>query len=252
MDSLKLGLVGLPAAESNLVATLFRLHRVEPSFIWSLAETGPFDAVLADATVSDERLRAFAGKSAQVRRLMPVGQVAKEEGAMSRPIRSDHLVAWLNAIEVGVLHGGGDGFAATSAQSGHVSLALGVQPDSLDQLLAARGGAANQRFKLRRWPPPAILAADVVRIRAATLLSRRLMSLAELSTVSGMPPNRCEEFVGELTHVGLLEIAEDLPKTAPAQSMPQQAEDVHARPAVTKAGFGRALISSIRRRFGMG
>jgi len=251
MDSLKLGLVGLPDAEAALVATLFRLHRVEPSFIWSLVDAGPFDAVLADAGVSDESLAAFAGRSARATRLMPVGQAAAGDNQMSRPIRSDHLVAWLNAIEVGILHGG-DGFASTAGHSGHVPSLLGSWPGRVANPLASNDETANRRFKLRRWPAPAVLAADVVRIRAATLLSRRPMSLAELSTVSGMPLKRCEGFVGELAQVGLLEMTEDLPSMAPAPIKPQPADNEPAKTALTRAGFGRALISSIRRRFGMG
>lgn len=250
MDFLKLGLVGLPDAEASLVNTLFRLHRMDASFIWALSETGPFDAVLVDSTVPEHHLRAVIGKRVRISRLLPMGVPPGAGGEMSRPIRSDHLVGWLNSIEVDILHGGGDGFASTAAYSGHAS-SLPASRSGFVPVSASRPGFALQRFKLKRWPSAAILAADVVRIRAATLLSRRLLTLSELSSLSGMQLQRSEEFVMELAQHRLLETADPLPAPAPVQrGSPPSVKSGESRAA--RPGLGRALISSIRRRFGMG
>ena len=258
MDSLKLGLIGLPDAEARLVATLFRLHGVEPSFIWSLANAAPYDAVLADASVSAEQLRAAAGKGVPVRRLMAVGMAATGSDEMNRPIRSDHLVDWLNGIEVQILHGGSDAFASTNFQAGHASslqssgLASSAIPAT--PAIAVSAPTANLttgRCKLKRWPPPAVLAADVVRIRAATLLSRRSMSLAELCALSKMAPDRSEAFVRELLERGLLDLVAAVVNPLGVQALSPPLADI-PRAAPARTGFGRGLIGSIRRRFGMG
>lgn len=257
MDSLKLGLIGLPEAEARLVATLFRLHGVEPSFIWSLANGAPYDAVLADASVSAAQLRA-AGKGVPVRRLMAVGVAATGSDEMNRPIRSDHLVDWLNGIEVQILHGGGDAFASTNFQAGHASslqssgrATSAIPATPAIPVSAPTANLTTGRFKLKRWPPPAVLAADVVRIRAATLLSRRSMSLAELCTLSKMAPDRSEAFVRELLERGLLDLVAAVVNPLGVQALsPPLADIPRATPART--GFGRGLIGSIRRRFGMG
>src|SRR5690606_22454767 len=104
MDTLKLGLLGLPEPEARLVATLFRLHGVERSFIWSLASDGPFDAVLVDAALPEAEWRAAVGEGVPVRRLLAVGVPSAGADEMARPIRSDRLVDWLNSVEVQILH----------------------------------------------------------------------------------------------------------------------------------------------------
>ncbi|WP_137921115.1 hypothetical protein [Hydrogenophaga sp. 2FB] len=253
MNFLKLGLVGLSSAEEALVATLFRLHGVDPSFIWTLASEAPFDALLVDTRSYEAALAGWKGRKTHLMRLGPL--VGDVDGVLMRPIRSDLLMRWLNSIEVEILHGGQDPFASTvSASAFHgvhwkVSSFFGMGKE--DALHAFKvGGCA---FKLRRWPTPDLLKGDVHRIRMATMLSRRHLKLAELSSLCRMPEVKCEEFVEELYKSQLLDEATS--KAVDVEAAPlvkQPLVDVPTLRDEPKArGLGRSLIASIRKRFGI-
>lgn len=273
MDSLKLGLVGLSAAEESLVQTLFRLHKVDPSFIWTLAAAPPFDALLVDAGCDPLSYQALRGRETAVKVLGRLHDDA--EGVMPRPIRSDLLVHWLNSIEVGILHGGHDQFASTAgdqpsqgAGSGwrssrlrwKVSSLLGIETgDAVDAF-----AAGECLFKLKRWPSPDLLMGDVNRIRIATLLSRKHLGLKDLVSLSRVPADKCSTFVRALFKEQLLEskpVAVAAKSAAPMAAAvvtmtSSDAGDEHesssapSTPPRTR-GLGSSLIASIRKRFGI-
>lgn len=257
MDYLKLGVAGLTAAEVSLVETLFRLHRVDPAFIWALATDPPFDAILIDCNFD---IGNVASPRARVMRLGPAG--TNIEGMMQRPIRSDLLVRWLNSIEVEILHGGQDHFASTNAESQaglrssaglsrlrwKISSLLGLDHDDALNSFKFDEGA----FKLLRWPAAEVLRADVGRIRMATMLSRRHLTLKELCALSRMPESKSIEFVAELFRLQMLD-----PKPRDKVEKPALAvtNEESRGPGVASEpktrGFGSSLISSIRKRFGI-
>ncbi|MFC3686538.1 hypothetical protein [Hydrogenophaga luteola] len=273
MDSLKLGLVGLSAAEESLVQTLFRLHKVDPSFIWTLATSSPFDALLVDAGCDPLSYQTLRGSGTAVKVLGRLNDDA--EGVMPRPIRSDLLVHWLNSIEVGILHGGHDQFASTAGQQqsqgagggwrasrlhGKVSSLLGIEAgDAMDPFIAG-----DCLFKLKRWPPPELLLGDVNRIRIATLLSRKHLSLKDLASLSRVPADKCSIFVRTLFKEQLLEskpvsvaaksavpdAAAAVTMTSPYAAEEQDSSSAPATPPRTR-GLGSSLIASIRKRFGI-
>ncbi len=261
MEWLRLGLLGLPDAEVRLAATLFRLHQVEPSFIWRLSTEPPFDAVLADASVSDQALVKFCGPRTQVKRLAERG--VSDPEFLTRPLRSDRLIDWLNTIEVQLLHGSADHFASTVAPSRQgLSVAPGSpalassgasSPGSVDAVYAWLEKLSDETLavKLRRWPPATLLGKDVSRIRIATMISRRAMSLAEVSALARVPQAICQGFLAALGEKGYLQTkVVESPPTPVAETVstntPEPAPRTSARP-----GFGASLLRSIRKRFGI-
>lgn len=273
MDTLKLGLAGLSLAEEALVATLFRLHRVDPSFIWALPPEGPFDALLVDVGCDERAYARWAGRKVHVMRLGRLGGEAVD-GVLQRPIRSDLLVRWLNSIEVDVLHGGQDAFASTVCgaytetrpPSAFNSIFSDVPtfnaPEREDPLRAFKFGACS--FKLRRWPTPDLLRGDVHRIRMATMLSRRHLKLNELCALSRLSEVKCEEFVKELytsrfldEGVSIASVVRATPwPSAPVPTVhdvvPEPSAQVPGARVEPKArGLGASLIASIRKRFGI-
>ncbi|GAA6142204.1 hypothetical protein [Hydrogenophaga sp. 5NK40-0174] len=257
MEWLKLGLLGLPDAEMRLVATLFRLHQVEPSFIWRLSEAQPYDAVLADARVSDEALAAVCGSRTQVKRLALHG--TSDPDQLSRPLRSDRLVNWLNAIEVTLLHGSGDHFASTAAPSriGHSRPAMSL--GSVSTVAAASSewltklADESVAVKLARWPSATLLGKDVGRIRIATMISRRPMCVQEVASMARVPRALCQGFLASLGESGYLQTSAAPPAAPPESPAGIAASDARDTPAAKKGrmGFGASLISSIRKRFGI-
>lgn len=250
MDSLRLGLKGLSSAEQSLVQTLFRLHRVEPSFIWLYAAEAPFDALLVDASCSPAEIELIQEAGMRIMWLAPQG-VDSEPGVMKRPIRSDVLVRWLNSIEIEILHGRRGQFASTPLESPSPQDVLKsdqslewthLQEHKRPSGLPSQAAPMAGRYKLRRWPSATALAGDVSRIRIATMLSRRYLSIAELSTLTRVSAFSCEEFVGGLLREGVLD----------SQAMRVEVSTRVPEPVDTRRrGVGRSLIKSIRQRFGI-
>jgi hypothetical protein len=93
------------------------------------------------------------------------------------------------------------------------------------------------RYRLKKWPPQALLHGDRQRIRLSTLLSRRSLALAELSALSGEPEDRCRTFVLLLQSFALVEVG--------ATSPP-----VHQRHPVSRR-VERGFIQRLRQRLGL-
>jgi len=220
MTAFTLGVHNLPAAEVVLIKTLLRLFSHDASFQWRFAEAGPFDAVLADATcVAGHPPASLARAVLKITRV----NAAMDADSISRPIRAEQLQAWLERQEQRVR-------------------ALPRLPVIEPRRPAVKGGGGI-RFKLRRWPSAALLKNDPQRIRLATLLARRALGARELSSISRLPAEQCQDFVDTLRQADLLEVLE-APTTAASPAA------ATARPA-PPASFAHSLITGIRRRLGL-
>ena len=261
MESLKLGVIGLSASEQSLVATLIRLHRLDPAFIWTLTTAPPFDALLVDVGVAARSYVLKAGPRACVKRLSAPGSHANR-GEMPRPIRSDLLVGWLNSIETGLLKearhvapatGGSGGSSVVSVAASAEASAIANAAGSLEVEAHRETPLPNDHtgFRLKRWPGVGVLAQDVRRVRMATLLSRRVMSLNELTVLSRLPATVCLTFLRELDMQGLLDTTE--------QSMHEplvvhpHAHQAQPKPtANVRGGRAASMFHNIRSHFGIG
>jgi hypothetical protein len=97
-----------------------------------------------------------------------------------------------------------------------------------------------ERFRLRKWPPQEVVRNDAVRVRMATMLSRRALSVDELAGLSRQPADRCVAFVQTLRSLGLLEV--DAAAAAPSTEAPVRKPSIAAQ---------RTLVDSLRRRLGI-
>ena len=158
---------------------------------------------------------------------------------LERPIRADRLQDWLKSTEHDLLQTR----PATLIEEA-------TQPDAVEAEATTPAAPINPvRFKLRRWPPAALLRSDPNRIRMATLLSRRALNAAELATISQQPVQECQAFLTTLQTTGLVDV-EKAPVAPPAGSAPAQAAAA-PKPAAPAPAFARGLISGIRRRLGL-
>jgi len=218
MSILRLGTHQLPAAEVVLVQMLVKLLARGDAFRWHFVAEPPYDALLVDGAADT------AGMARAVLRITR-SDTPETAGTLRRPIRADRLQDWLKATEHDLLT---------------TDILNAADAEELDADHAPTP-ASTLRFKLRRWPPTAVLRGDLARIRMATLLSRRALGAAELAQLSARPPAEAQTFLHLLQTTGLVELHQE----APAPAAP-------AAPVAPRPSFGRGLIASIRRRLGVG
>lgn len=204
----------LSGAEAGLVRALIQLlAQGSPGFPWQFSHEGPFDALIINANSPDIRNPALRQTSKAVSALAEPGTVVPAElEVLERPLRAERLESWLVRVQQ------------------QLGAWPGSAPPRIDTPLV--------RYKLKRWPPAALLHGDAQRIRLATLLSRKPMDVSELTILSGQDHERCDTFINLLQGFGILDAF--VPEAAPlGQAAPH-------RPAAH-----RGLIQSIRRRLGL-
>jgi hypothetical protein len=209
VGTFRLGVEGLPAAEAGLVrALVVLLAREGEEDAWAFASQGPFDALIVDAQTAASGTRQAAPAVAW----LGAEPGAQPDGvhALPRPLRMETLDAWLMQLR------------------GRLGTPLQVQ--------GVATTAAGPRYKLRRWPPQALLRSDPQRVRMATLLSRRALAASELSALSGLAEAACQTFLQLLQSFTLLEV---------------QAPAATAMSAVPARPQGAAVAQSLRKRLGL-
>lgn len=220
MASLRLGVHGLPAPEAGLVRALLKLlESASPGgTLWVFAADGPCDVLVADA--ADGSLpRAQAERRARaVLRLGGTGSATAED-ALPRPLRAEQFEAWLLRTQR-VLYG-----AVSSTRPAPPPGPVEASP-------------AAVRFKLTRWPPPELLHGEPQRIRMASLLSRRFLSVRELSRLADVDDIRAQTFIQLLQNFQLLAI---------------EKSEIPRPPAIATGGrdVDWNLLRSLRRRLGI-
>jgi hypothetical protein len=232
MTAFTLGVHNLPAAEVVLIKTLIRLLPAAGTVRWHFAETGPYDAVLTDTTqVGGEVPASLARAVLKITR----ARAAADADSIARPIRAEQLQAWLTrqGERLQLLPRLAVPAASRAAPSAAGTAAVSAAPSH----------ATGPRFKLRRWPSAALLKNDPHRIRLATLLSRRALAAHELSHISRLSTQQCQDFVDTLHQTGLIEVE----RTPAATATPRKAPAA----AVVPRPLAGGLIGGIRRRLGL-
>lgn len=164
---------------------MLRLYAQNTASHWVYASAPPYNALLADGSTAE-------GQNPTLDRLAPIVlRLARRSentthDLLERPIRPDRFQQWLQVIEQKLLS------QSASAQE---------EPPA--------------RYRLLHWPPARLLRHDADRIRLATLLSRRFLSVQELVAVSRQTETVCLEFIQMLQAASLLQTQVD---TAPSPS----------------------------------
>ncbi len=239
MSNLRLGAYKLPAAEVVLVQTLFRLYAHGGDFNWTFVSSPPYDALLVDGSNGEEISPEVARMARSVLRLTRMNATPSPD-TLQRPIRSDKLQEWLRSIQ--------NGFEDTRPTTWMTSAPAQAQVSEKAPVEEALP-ISPLRFKLRRWPPAALLRSDPNRIRMATILSRRALNSTELASISGQMVGDCQAFLQTLQTTGLVEVQQEPLSVAPTQANAPPARTAPNNPA--KPTFARGLISGIRRRLGL-
>lgn len=190
---------GLPPREELLFKSLVRLldHRTHQHWAWKVDR--------ADLRVVGQALPPVGNDSpTQPVPMLAIGQVDPQRGGhfLPLPLHADALEQTLNRLGAMVVHARDLGLVA-----------------------ADTAPADDERFRLLRWPPAALLATPH-RIRLATLMTGRPTSLGMLRQRSGLAAQDCLDFIADLRRSGLLESVRETEPSSPHAS---------AQPAVGSA-----------------
>ena len=192
--ALSYSIEGMAPREELLFKAFLRLldHLTHQKWCYQTPDsTAPIDLLVA----APGGREVFAGR---VGRLPPTvlalnGGGDNRPGQLSWPLRPDTLEKELNRL-------GGLVLTLRSPVQASPSEALftGLAPTT-----HGRPGVPTDQLRLQRWPPSHLLAGPG-RMRLATLLTSKAMTLDELVHRSALPRSTCKNFVNELHKAKLL------------------------------------------------
>lgn len=264
-NKFRLGAHGLTSSEIVLVESLLRLSAYHRTVRWVYAAKPPYDAILLDDPNGTKSLTSFAqDESPYVLRLTRI-HAGSGPGRMERPIRSEKLFRWLDAVERELSgddhHDAGTDIGADSGMgpTKQPPAARHATPSAIPRRHPASPRSASgrtiqldlskgsPRLRLRRWPPATFLRSDPDRIRMATLLSRRALNAQDLHRLTGLDGIECLVFMRVLRSGNLLVV--------PVDDQQRSAEDQRKRAVLQqstglKRRFTWTLVRELRKRLG--
>ena len=177
--------------------------------------------------------------NSQLQPVLRLGSAAADgRGYLSWPLKSNALENELNRLgalttsQRGVLHG----------------QVLFSRADTGTPL--ATGDTTKDLMRLQKWPPSRLLAGNG-RMRLATLLTGKAMSLGELVTRSSLPLPVCKAFVDELQSAQLL-LSVGITPTQSATQTPLLKPEPALQPKTTLPNLVQpGLLDRIRLRLGI-
>lgn len=157
---------------------------------WTFVGDGPCDALLVGSG-EGEPLQVQRRRGARAVGLIGSADAPEGMQALAWPLSSERFESWLLRTQA----------------------LLGSAP----------AAGAQERFRLRRWPPAQLLRGEAARIRLATVLSRRAVSVPELAQVTGCDEPTCLRFVHLLLGFGLIDTEQRAAEPGPARHAPDAA-----------------------------
>lgn len=205
--------IGLTQAETTLVQTIIRLSSNENVQCWDWV-LDPEDASSLDALLIGGNIPPDPHLLAKARHRLCLGAPSIPPSlpydVLPRPIKAEGLVQWISSkalddnnhalITHTLLHAENNRAQAPAAVN-----AQEFAPASPVKPSASTHGTAIMQFKLRHWPSANIIGHDPVRIRMATMLTKRPMHVGLLAAMSGQEHKICAAFMDELHAQNLLE-----------------------------------------------
>ncbi len=205
---------GLPARDELLVKSFVRLLKHRTAHEW-LYQAQPADLRMVAEGVLSKNLVANSGQQQQA---LVLGSLPNPRpGYLCMPLRADELQHELDRL------------GALIVEARPAGAENGVNWN------------AEAPARLLRWPP-ADLVATPQRMRLATLLTGKPLTLNQLHRRSGQPEAECGAFLNELLRAGLLAGA-----AVPAAASAAPAMEKPDTPAVAPTG----LLSRIRNRLSL-
>lgn len=207
-------LAGLSAADRRRLEVFLGVDSDRLRQHWRLVTEAPVDLYLYDADEAPTVPGSLESTPHQVRVMDDRHAEPGDLSMLRRPLQYEPFIDILAAVE--------------------------QQAPAPAKPAAAVGQAA--RFRLRRWPGASLLDAIPQGLRLASFITVRYLSLDELSSLSGVAPERCRSFLDTMREHDLLR-AEPTPGSGAAAEVPAWARAA-ARP-------DRHLLASLRAKLGI-
>lgn len=233
-----LGLRGFDASETARVHSLLTFARSHMRADWSIASACGADVLLIDHAAppparDDRQAPRITVYLAEPGEPLPPGE------ALHKPLQYDSfskLLAHLEWTLIGL---------ASLPDGAAPAPAAAVRPPAARPPREAPAAPDTKAYRLRRWPPGSVLAADRYHPRLASFLSTRAMSLEELGRLSGASPEHCRTFLALVQPLGIVETIERsaAPKRTAASATPAKKAEAHGH---------HGFIALIRQHLGIG
>lgn len=223
--TLTFSLHSLPAREEFIFKSIVRLLSHKSHQLWLYCPY--YGGVRADLLVVAEGSipRTSASDHGALQQVLTLGASGRSRDFYLRlPLRADELEAELNRL--------GDLIQASITASSQT--AAPAQPQELDIA-----------FRLLRWPPVALLATRE-RMRLATLMTGRAVTVSSLQKLSGAGLQTCSDFVDELRRAGLMQDLASQSTRGGDLAIPSA-----SKPAAARAAGQSGLLARIRQRLGI-
>jgi hypothetical protein len=162
--------------------------------------------------------------------VLSIGKGAEREMCLSWPVQPQRLQAVLNKVgNVAVLH------------------QIEYVPSVFESAQSGSSDDNQQLYRLKQWPPSRYLAGTG-RMRLATLLTGRAMTVKELEMRSALPLSVCRAFVADLLKAQLLVITT---VAKPNVEVGYEPHELLNLPSSTVAFVKPGLLSRIRAGLGI-
>jgi hypothetical protein len=222
----------LTDSDIGKVATFLRIGRDRLQCEWQVVFGGELDVLMLGGDDPDTVVGAMDGPLATLRVVDGGAGGCAAVGVLTRPLQYDAFVDALSALELGVVS---DPHAETRPVAPTVATA--VPPGA--------------KFRLRRWPPTAVLQGHRYHVRLASCMSARPVGIDELVRLSNVGRPACEEFLATLIEQNMLDLrsANEAPPPMAAAAAPRTAAP--AAPAEAWSLPDTGLLAKIRRGLGL-
>lgn len=249
MAQLRLGAIGLAAKDVAYIRALLRLYSHTAKLDWVFVDHPPFAAVVTDRAVRAAQAVWFAGFNGPVLTLVePPG--APEADTVAYPVHAEQMRTWL-ALRQQTLRAPAAAMPAPAAAPVAAPATTSASAPAPAPIVSAPAphastaeapAMAERRYKLRRWPSPAMLQNNELHLKIATLLSRNDLSTLRLAALTGHSEDACRRFLIMLHQAGLL-----TESVAPGDMPGHAHEPADASAAPVRNG----LLASLRRHLGL-
>ncbi|MBW8831343.1 MAG: hypothetical protein JF606_18355 [Burkholderiales bacterium] len=248
---LKLLVQNLTDADLAKAAAFLRIGRERLKFDWKIVYSGELDVLMLGSDEA-QTVRGMVDDPVATLRVVDAHAAGAETSShLVRPLEYERFIEMLSGVERRVAATPAAAPAATPVSS---KPSLNTTPPAPAPPPAVVLPPAA-RFRLRRWPPLALLQGYRYHPRLASFLSARHLDLDELARLSNVGKEECQEFLlalmkGEVLDVELAGARRpEPPPTPPPVSTAGTTSP--RRPVSSSPAIDRGLLSKIRLSLGL-
>jgi hypothetical protein len=225
-------IAGMSARDELVLKSTLRLLSIRVPQPWVYASS---DATVLFLGRHNPGLDPAMAAASSARTVVYVGSSAPGQHQLDLPLNPFQVEALLKLL------------------AGQAQGALPSEPAIAPASPAARGATdleANTVVSLTRWPSSRVHQQDPARMRLATLLLGRTVTLEQLRAVSALPWEKVLGFARDAQAFGVLKIEAAANVSAEASAISTARAAQPSSPMSTKTPFVPGLLSAIRNRLG--